>query len=311
MKVIISGGGTGGHIYPAIAIADAVVRSWPNAEIRFVGASGRMEMEKVPAAGFAIDGLWISGLQRKRSLKNLLLPLKVIHSLWKCFWILRSFKPDIAIGVGGYASGPLLYVASVLGVPTIIQEQNSFPGITNRLLAKRVDRVCVAFEGMEKFFDPEKLVVTGNPIRQFETRTNIRQEALAYFDLNENRRTVLIVGGSLGSRTMNNAMRANSVGIGNMSDIQFIWQMGSFYYDRFVTTETAQLGNVRALEYVQRMDLAYEVADIVILPSWGAYLVGARHVRKSSCIGAITQCIGGPSDEECPGIGGCRCGPSH
>jgi UDP-N-acetylglucosamine--N-acetylmuramyl-(pentapeptide) pyrophosphoryl-undecaprenol N-acetylglucosamine transferase len=264
MRVIISGGGTGGHIYPAIAIADAVVNNWSEAKVRFVGAAGRMEMKKVPGAGYAIDGLWISGLQRKRSLKNLLLPLKIIHSLWKCFWILRSFKPNIAVGVGGYASGPLLYMASLMGIPTIIQEQNSFPGITNRMLAKRVDRICVAFTGMERFFDKDKIVLTGNPLRNFTQNIGSESEALTHFNLEKERKTILIVGGSLGSLTMNQAMASNTEHFDKMKDVQIIWQIGNFYFKRFKDCATAQLPNVCPLEYVERMDLAYDLADIVV-----------------------------------------------
>lgn len=265
MKVIISGGGTGGHIYPAIAIADAIMENWPEAEIRFVGAEGRMEMEKVPRAGYEIDGLWISGFQRKSSLKNLLLPAKVVHSLWKSRSIIRQFKPDLAIGVGGYASGPMLYMASAMNVPSMIQEQNSFPGITNKLLAGRVDKICVAFEGMDRFFDRNKIVLTGNPVRSLDLPMERRQEAYDHFGLDPSKFTVLLVGGSLGSLTINRAMETAAQQIGeNVDKLQFIWQIGDHYYDRFVKMETARSSNVKPVRFVERMDLAYLAADLVI-----------------------------------------------
>lgn len=264
MKIIISGGGTGGHIYPAIAIADAVKAKWPHAEIRFVGASGRMEMEKVPKAGYEIQGLWISGLQRKSSLKNLLLPFKVFHSLWKCFGIIRSFKPDLAIGVGGYASGPLLYAASRMGIPTMIQEQNSFPGITNKLLAKRADKICVAFEQMERFFEKDKLVLTGNPVRNWFSGDTLRLDAIRHFSLDTNKKTILVVGGSLGSLAINKAMVYHAKTWSAMRDVQVIWQVGALYIERISDSETANLAHVHQLKFIDRMDLAYGVADIVI-----------------------------------------------
>lgn len=264
MKVIISGGGTGGHIYPAIAIANAIQKEWPDASIRFVGAAGRMEMEKVPKAGFPIDGLWISGFQRKSSLKNLLLPLKILHSLWKCFWIIRRFRPDIAIGVGGYASGPLLYMASLNGIPTMIQEQNSFPGITNKLLGKRVDKICVTFERMERFFPKDKLVLTGNPVRNWFSSGIVRLDALDHFGLDPDKKTVLFVGGSLGSLAINEAMAHHVQKWRSLQDVQIIWQIGARYFAQFSQSESAQLTNVVPLKYIERMDYAYEVADIVV-----------------------------------------------
>ena len=264
MKIIISGGGTGGHIYPAIAIADAVKAKWPHAEIRFVGAIGRMEMEKVPKAGYKIQGLWISGLQRKSSLKNLLLPIKVIHSLWRCFGIIRKFKPDLAIGVGGYASGPLLYAASRMGIPTMIQEQNSFPGITNKLLAKRADKICVAFDQMERFFEKDKLVLTGNPVRNWFSGDTLRLDAIHHFALDGSKKTILIVGGSLGSLAINKAMVHHAKIWAALEDVQIIWQVGALYMDRFSDSKTAKLAHVHPLKFIDRMDLAYGVADIVI-----------------------------------------------
>lgn len=264
MRAIISGGGTGGHIFPAIAIAGAIKEKWPNAEILFVGAKGRMEMTKVPEAGYSIEGLRISGFQRKSSLKNLLLPFKVISSIWNSFKIIKKFKPDVAIGVGGYASGPLLYVASRMNIPTIIQEQNSYPGVTNRMLAGRVNKICVAFEGMQKYFPSEKIVVTGNPVRNLNLPSSQRSDAYAHFNLEAENKTVLVTGGSLGSGTLNLAMKAAKDFISQHSEIQWIWQIGQYYWNDFSQTETAQLPNVFPTEFIRSMDKAYLIADVVI-----------------------------------------------
>ena len=204
MKVIISGGGTGGHIYPAIAIADALKKREPLIDILFVGALGRMEMEKVPAAGYPIEGLWISGLQRKLTWSNLMFPVKVMHSMVRCRSIVKSFKPDVVVGVGGYASGPLVKVATQMGIPAVLQEQNSYPGITNKLLAKKASKICVAYEGMERFFPAAKIIMTGNPVRQALLDTTIsKEDAIKSFGLDPTKKTILLVGGSLGARTIN------------------------------------------------------------------------------------------------------------
>lgn len=282
MKIIISGGGTGGHIYPAIAIADAIKQKWSDAEVKFVGASDRMEMQKVPQAGYEIEGLWISGFQRGSSLKNLLLPFKVISSLWKSFRILRSYKPDVAIGVGGYASGPLLYAASVLNIPTLIQEQNSLPGITNKLLASRVDRICVAFDGLDRFFPKSKIKLTGNPVRNLKLIGN-RNDALAHFGLSGERPIVLVVGGSLGSRTLNQGMVANH-SEWQKSEVDVIWQIGDFYMSQYEDEPTAKLSNIRPMRFINRMDYAYQVADIVVCRAGALTLSEIAICEKASIL---------------------------
>ncbi len=264
-KIIISGGGTGGHIFPAIAIANALKKLDPATEILFVGATGRMEMERVPAAGYRIIGLDIQGIQRKSILKNLLFPVKLIGSVIKALRIIRDFKPNAAVGVGGYASGPLLYAASVKGVPYLIQEQNSFAGITNKWLGKKAKKVCVAFDGMEQFFPKESIIKTGNPVRKQSVAIGgKREEAFTYFTLSPQKKTILVTGGSLGARTLNNSVLAGLVKITG-DDVQLIWQTGKFYYKDM----TEQLGdgyspNIKVLEFLDRMDLAYAAADVII-----------------------------------------------
>jgi UDP-N-acetylglucosamine--N-acetylmuramyl-(pentapeptide) pyrophosphoryl-undecaprenol N-acetylglucosamine transferase len=265
MKVIISGGGSGGHVFPAIAIANEFKKQRPDAEILFVGAKGKMEMEKVPKAGFPIKGLWISGFHRKLTLRNLMFPFKLVSSLFKAFGIIQSFKPDVVIGVGGYASGPTLQVATMKGIPTLIQEQNSFPGITNRLLAKKVNRICVAYEGMNKFFPEEKIRLTGNPVRQdIVELTDKKEEGLKHFGLVQNKRTILLFGGSLGARTLNDSMAANKDLLEKNQNVQVLWQAGKLYIEEFNQSATAQLDNVKILPFIDRMDLAYAMADVVI-----------------------------------------------
>ncbi len=265
MKVIISGGGTGGHIFPAIAIANALKTRVPDADILFVGAKGRMEMEKVPRAGYPIEGLWISGFQRKLTLQNLLFPIKLLSSMLRARQIIRRFKPNAAVGVGGYASGPLLEMATRLGIPALIQEQNSYAGATNRLLAKKVQKICVAYEGMERYFPKEKIVLTGNPVRSdLVNIATSREEALRYFALDANKKTLLVFGGSLGARTLNQAMAASANLLRQRADIQVLWQCGSLYYERFKDCETSQLPNVRIQPFIDRMDLAYNMSDAAI-----------------------------------------------
>ena len=265
IRVIISGGGTGGHIYPALAIANELKRRVKKAEILFVGARGRMEMQKVPEAGYAIEGLWISGIQRKLTLDNLSFPLKLASSLWKAGKILKRFKPDVAIGVGGFASGPLLYQAARRGVPCLIQEQNSFAGLTNKLLANKVERVCVASLGMEKFFPEEKIVFTGNPVRSdiLECKSS-REEALTHFGLSSERPVLLVLGGSLGARTINNAMMKHLKKL-DESGIQVLWQVGKFYFEEVqkVVNEN-RVKNIRIREFIREMDLAYLAADAAL-----------------------------------------------
>ncbi len=263
MRVIISGGGTGGHIFPAIAIANAIQRQEPASEILFVGAEGKMEMEKVPTAGYKIIGLPIVGIQRRLTWKNLLVPFKVIASLMKAKRIIRDFQPDIAIGVGGYASGPLLRAAASAGIPTLIQEQNSYAGITNKILSKKVDTICVAYEGMEKFFPKAKIVLTGNPVRsevvQLEGK---REKACLHFGLHPNKKTVLIIGGSLGARTINHAVKKYA---GTWVDLglQVLWQTGKPYVETAKAVASEKKG-IAVFDFIREMDLAYAAADIIV-----------------------------------------------
>ncbi len=264
-KIIISGGGTGGHVFPAIAIANALKDMEPQTELLFVGAQGKIEMEKVPQAGYLIEGLWISGLQRKLTLSNLLFPFKVMHSLWKAGQIIRRFRPDVAVGVGGYASYPTLAVAAKRGIPTLIQEQNSYAGMANKRLKDQVDRFCVAYEGMERFFPSGKIVMTGNPVRQdIASLDGKREEAVRHFGFEPNRKTIVIMGGSLGARSLNNSMRDNAMEIEKHPDVQILWQIGKLYIEEFRDCATAQLPNVRAQAFIQKMDLAYAAADLLI-----------------------------------------------
>lgn len=260
-KFILSGGGTGGHIYPAIAIANELRSQYPNAEFLFVGAKDRMEMEKVPKAGYKILGLWISGLQRKLSLKNILFPFKLMSSLHRSYKIIRTFKPDVAIGTGGYASAPLLRAASNKGIPCLIQEQNSNAGITNKWLSKKVQCICVAYEGMNKFFPLKKIIVTGNPVRQDLLDIDSKKsEAIAYFNLNPNKKTVLILGGSLGAKRINELIDS-SISYFLTFDLQVIWQSGSYYVEKYQNKGNE---NVQVHAFINRMDLAYAAADFII-----------------------------------------------
>ena len=265
LKVIISGGGTGGHIFPAIAIANAIKARQINADILFVGAKGKMEMEKVPNAGYKIIGLWISGFQRRFVIKNFLFPLKVILGLIKAGILIRKFKPDVVIGVGGFASGLTLKIASFIGIPTIIQEQNSFPGMTNRLLSKSATKICVAYEGMERFFPRKKIVFTGNPIRQniISVDSN-KEEAFSLFHLNPNKKSVLVLGGSLGALTINQTI-ASMLPLFIKNDIQIIWQTGKNYFN-FAKEEVLALNSnlFSVHSFITSMDLAYLVSDIII-----------------------------------------------
>ncbi len=264
-KIIISGGGTGGHIFPAIAIANALRRREQNCEILFVGAEGRMEMEKVPAAGYEIVGLKISGIQRGSILKNLSLPFKLIGSLRKSLRLLQDFKPDVVVGVGGYASGPLLLAASLKNVPYLIQEQNSYAGITNKWLGKKASKICVAFNGMEKFFPAARILKTGNPVRKEVINVvDKRAEGVEFLKLNPRKKVILLTGGSLGARTLNNSIEKHIQKIIEQ-DVQLIWQTGKSYYQGIVSR--FGLGfhpNIRITEFLSRMDLAYAAADVII-----------------------------------------------
>ena len=268
LKVIISGGGTGGHIFPALSIANMLKAVNPETEILFVGAEGRMEMEKVPAAGYEIVGLPVAGLQRSLSLSNLALPFKVAKSVGMAKKILREFKPDIAIGVGGYASAPLLWAAGRLGIPTLIQEQNGFAGLTNKIVGKKARKICVAYENMERFFPADRIVLTGNPIRKeiVPCTPQMKEEAIKFYGLDPEKKHIFIVGGSLGSGTLNNAMKKwISDGCPEGEGVEVIWQCGKYYkasIDRFM--EGRDVPGVQYSDFIQRMDLAYAAADVVI-----------------------------------------------
>ncbi len=266
MRVIISGGGTGGHVFPAIAVAQELRARIPEVEILFVGAKGKMEMEKVPKAGFDIEGLWISGLQRKLTLRNLMFPVKLISSLVKGFGIVNKFKPDVVVAFGGYASGPIAQVAAMKNIPVIVQEQNSYPGITNKILASKAKKICVAYEGMEKYFPKEKIVYTGNPVRQDISELDKDFNSSRHFDLDQNKKTVLVFGGSLGAGSINNAVKHNLDSILKANDdIQFIWQVGKLYFDEYSQLEIVKNNdNVKVFAFIDRMDLAYASADLVV-----------------------------------------------
>ena len=290
LKIILSGGGTGGHIYPAIAIANELKSRFPDAEFLFVGAKDRMEMEKVPQAGFNIKGLWISGIQRKLTLKNLSFPFKLISSLWNARKIIKSFKPNVAIGTGGFASGPLLQVAASNKIPTLIQEQNSYPGITNKLLSKKAKKICVAYDGLERFFPEDKIVKTGNPVRQglldIETKT---VEAKNFFDLKHGKYTLLVIGGSLGARRVNELIE-NELDFFDTQNIQIIWQCGKLYYQQYKIY--GNIKNVQVCEFLNNMDLAYAAADIVISRA------GASSVSELCIVGKPVIFIPSPNVAE-------------
>ncbi|MFC2151275.1 undecaprenyldiphospho-muramoylpentapeptide beta-N-acetylglucosaminyltransferase [Bacteroidota bacterium] len=264
-NIIISGGGTGGHVFPAISIANAIKEIEPETNILFVGALGRIEMEKVPAAGYKIIGLPVAGLQRKLTYKNISFIFKLISSLKESKQIIKNFKPDVVVGVGGYASGPILREANNKRIPTLIQEQNSYAGITNKLLAKKAKKICVAYEGMEKYFPKDKIILTGNPVRQdLLNKIDNRTEALRHFELDENKKTVLIIGGSLGARTINQSVIKDLEKVGN-SNFQLLWQTGKYYYeDAKKCADSYGFENIKVLDFIKRMDFAYAAADIII-----------------------------------------------
>ena len=264
-RIIISGGGTGGHIFPAIAIANALKKLDPATEILFVGAFGRMEMEKVPAAGYEIIGLDIQGIQRGSIMKNLQLPIKLVKSVFKALKIIKDFKPNAVVGVGGYASGPLLYAASIKGIPYLIQEQNSYAGITNKWLGKKATKICVAYDGMDKFFPANNIIKTGNPIRKESVAiAGKRVEALESLKLSADKKTILVTGGSLGARTLNNSIMAGLDKI-IAADVQVVWQTGKFYYKSIIEKLGEDYNpNIRIMEFVNRMDMAYAGADVII-----------------------------------------------
>ena len=284
MKIIISGGGSGGHVYPAIAIANAL-KERGIVDILFVGALGKIEMEKVPKAGYKIEGLSISGFHRKQKLRNIFFPFKLIYSLIKAKKIIDKFSPDVVVGVGGFASGPVLKIAQWMKIPTLIQEQNSYPGVTNKLLAKKANKICVAYEGMEKYFQKEKIFLTGNPVRKdLEEVESLKHQAFSHFDLVQNKKTLLIFGGSLGARSINNAFYHHRDEIKLLEDIQIIWQVGTIYYDEFKNSELAQLDHVKILPFIDRMDLAYSIADAVVCRAGALTISELSIVRMPSIL---------------------------
>ena len=294
IRAIISGGGTGGHIFPALSIADKLKELNPDTEILFVGADGRMEMERVPAAGYEIVGLPVAGLMRKLTLSNLALPFKVIKSVRMAKKVLREFKPDIAIGVGGYASAPLLWAAGRMGIPTLIQEQNGFAGLTNKILGKKAKCICVAYEGMERFFPADRIILTGNPIRKeiVPATDQMKQEAMSFYNLDPDRKHIFIVGGSLGSGTLNNAMKKwISEGCPSGEGLEIIWQCGKYYkpsVDAFMKeAQEKGLGGeclkyIHHSDFIKRMDLAYAAADIVISRSGASSISELCAAHKAS-----------------------------
>lgn len=283
MRVIISGGGTGGHVFPAIAIADEIRRIDPKADILFVGAKGKLEMEKVPKAGYPIEGLEIAGFHRKLTIRNLMFPVKLMKSMFKARSIVKEFKPDVAVGVGGYASGPVLKMAQVLGVPTLIQEQNSYAGVTNKLLAKKAERICVAYPGMERFFPADKILFTGNPVRTDIYDNDINTlGARKKLRLVQDKKTILIFGGSLGARSLNNAISAQLENLCNGA-YNIIWQVGKLYYNEFNIPSIVEKPNVTVLPFIEHMDLAYAAADLIVCRA-GALTISEISLVKKAAI---------------------------
>ncbi len=288
-RFILSGGGTGGHIYPAIAIANELKKRYPTAEILFVGAKDRMEMEKVPLAGYAIEGLWISGLQRKLTLKNLMFPLKLISSLMKANKIISRFKPHAVIGTGGFASGPLLRVASGRDIPCLLQEQNSYAGITNKWLKDRVAKICVAYDGMDRFFPKSKIIKTGNPVRGDLVMINENRDgAMEFFGLDKNRKTLLVLGGSLGSRRINQLIE-KELPFFEKLEIQLLWQCGKLYFETYKKYDSKR---VKVFDFLNRMDFAYAAADVVISRA------GAGSVSELCIVGKPVLFIPSPNVAE-------------
>ncbi|MBT8299271.1 MAG: undecaprenyldiphospho-muramoylpentapeptide beta-N-acetylglucosaminyltransferase [Maribacter sp.] len=288
-RFILSGGGTGGHIYPAIAIADELKNRHPKAEFLFVGAKDRMEMEKVPQAGYKIEGLWISGLHRKLTLKNLMFPFKLISSLFKAGKIVSKFKPHAVIGTGGFASGPLLKVASGRGIPCVLQEQNSYAGITNKLLKNKVAKICVAYDGMEAFFPLAKIVKTGNPVRRdLVAVENTNTEAMAFFGLDADRTTLLVLGGSLGARRINQLIE-QKLSFFKDKGIQVIWQCGKLYFGEYKKYSS---NTIKVFDFLNRMDYAYSAGDIIISRA------GASSVSELCIVGKPVLFIPSPNVAE-------------
>ena len=295
LKFILSGGGTGGHIYPAIAIANELKSRFPDCEILFVGAQDKMEMQKVPQAGYNIKGLWIAGIQRKLTFQNAMFPFKLASSLLKSYGILKKFKPDVVIGTGGFASGAVLQVAAMLGIPTVIQEQNSYPGITNKLLSNKANKICVAYENLDRFFPKEKMILTGNPVRQDLISIDDKiEEAIHYFKLDTTKKTLLVLGGSLGSRRINQLI-AKELDWLITQNVQIIWQCGKLYFDeysKYNTNTQNQKPQTQVLSFIDRMDLAYAAADLIISRS------GASSVSELAIVGKPVIFIPSPNVAE-------------
>ena len=293
LRIIISGGGTGGHIFPAVSIANAIKAKHPNAKILFVGAEGRMEMQRVPAAGYEIKGLPIKGFDRAHKLKN----FKVLFKLWKSLrmarQIIKDFKPQVAVGVGGYASGATLYECAKMGIPCLIQEQNSYAGVTNKLLSKRVAKICVAYEGMERFFPANKIIMTGNPVRQNVLKTNLSiEEARKSFGLDPNKKTILLVGGSLGARTINRSV-IEHLNLIHDYEVQFIWQTGKYYYQKISDSmKGKELPNLKVMDFISDMGAAYKAADLIISRA------GASSISEFQIIGKPVILIPSPNVAE-------------
>lgn len=286
LRVIVSGGGTGGHIFPAVSIANAIKAEYPDAEILFVGAEGRMEMQRVPAAGYKIIGLPIAGFDRKNLLKNVVVLYKIAKSQWKARKIIKEFRPHVVVGVGGYASGPTLKTAGQMGIPTLIQEQNSYAGVTNKLLAKSAKKICVAYDGMERFFPAEKIIKTGNPVRQNLLDAKVtKAEATESFGLDPKKRTVLVIGGSLGARTVNESILQHIEDIREAKDVQFIWQTGKYYSEEIhmALAKEDPVQNMRVTDFISNMDNAYAAADLVISRA-GASSISELCLLKKPCI---------------------------
>ncbi len=286
LRVIVSGGGTGGHIFPAVSIATAIKAEYPDAEILFVGAEGRMEMQRVPAAGYKIIGLPIAGFDRKNLLKNVVVLYKIAKSQWKARKIIKEFRPHVVVGVGGYASGPTLKTAGQMGIPTLIQEQNSYAGVTNKLLAKSAKKICVAYDGMERFFPAEKIIKTGNPVRQNLLDAKVtKAEATESFGLDPKKRTVLVIGGSLGARTVNESILQHIEDIRGAKDVQFIWQTGKYYSEEIhmALAKEDPVQNMKVTDFISNMDNAYAAADLVISRA-GASSISELCLLKKPCI---------------------------
>ena len=292
-KYLISGGGTGGHIFPAVSIANELRRRDPNCEILFVGAEGRMEMERVPAAGYDIVGLKVEGLDRKNILRNVKVVWNLLRSMRKVRRVIKDFCPDVAVGVGGYASGAALKVAQQMGIPVVLQEQNSFAGVTNKMLAKGAEKICVAYTGMERFFPADKIILTGNPVRQNLLATIDKKEAYEYFGLNPDKPTLMVMGGSLGARTVNQAMIAGLEKL-KQSGIQVIWQTGKLYYEQIKSdlSDQSDLSDIKILDFLARMDYAYAVADLVVSRA------GASSISELSLLGKSSILVPSPNVAE-------------